>query len=288
LPRTPATPAAPAPAVAGSRPDVLLSLSGVTVRYGGTVAADAVSLEVLAGQVVGLIGANGAGKTTVLDAISGFARYTGSVQLAGRSIDGLPAHRRARSGLARTWQATELFGDLTVTGNLVVAGLRPRPGALMLDLFRPGRDARDGVADDLLGAAGLAGLAQRLPDQLTLGEQKLVSVARALAARPRVLLLDEPAAGLSGAQAEELGDELRGIAAGDLGILLVEHDVSLVMSVCDYVYVLDFGQLIAAGPPAEVRADPAVIGAYLGHAAGPATPQSPVPGPAGACAGGGR
>jgi ABC-type branched-subunit amino acid transport system ATPase component/branched-subunit amino acid ABC-type transport system permease component len=265
----------------------VLSLSGVTVRYGGMVAADAVSLEVRPGQIVGLIGANGAGKTTLLDAVSGFARHSGSVQLGGRSIDALPAHRRARAGLARTWQATELFADLTVTGNLAVAGRRPRPGALLLDLLRPGRSAASGTVDGLLGAAGLTGLAHRLPDQLTLAEQKLVSVARALALRPRVLLLDEPAAGLSAAQAGELGRELRGIVTReDVGILLVEHDVGLIMSVCDYIYVLDFGKLIAAGPPAAVRSDPAVIAAYLGHTAGPGTPPSQVPGPAGASAGG--
>ncbi len=279
----------PAPAVTGAAHSVLLSLSGVTVRYGGMVAADAVSLEVRAGQVVGLIGANGAGKTTLLDAIGGFARYSGSVRLAGRSIDGLPAHRRARRGLARTWQATELFADLTVTGNLAVAGRAARPGAVMLDLVHPGRGAADSRAGDLLRPARLAGLAQRLPDQLTLAEQKLVSVARALAARPQVLMLDEPAAGLSGAQAGELGRELRGIAArGGLGILLVEHDVSLVMAVCDYIYVLDFGHLIAAGPPAEVRRDPAVIAAYLGHAASPAAPLTPMASPPGTNAGGGR
>ena len=267
----------------------MLSLSGVTVRYGGMVAADAVSLEVRPGQIVGLIGANGAGKTTLLDAISGFARYSGSVTLAGHSLDALPAHRRARRGLARTWQATELFADLTVTANLAVAALRPRPGQLMQDLVRPGRDTADGLAEGLLGAAGLAGLAHQLPGQLTLAEQKLVSVARALAGQPRVLLLDEPAAGLSGSQAYELGRELRVIVSGDdVGILLVEHDVNLIMSICDYVYVLDFGKLISAGPPAAVRADPAVIAAYLGHAARPGTLQSPVHGPAGACAGGER
>ncbi len=286
-----ATPGSPAGAPARGTEAThaaVLSLSGVTVRYGGMVAADGVSLEVRPGQIVGLIGANGAGKTTVLDAISGFARYSGSVTLAGRSLDALPAHRRARRGLARTWQATELFADLTVTGNLTVAARRPRPGALTLDLLRPGRDTADSLADGLLGTAGLTGLAHRLPGQLTLAEQKLVSVARALAVRPRVLLLDEPCAGLSGAQARELGRELRVIVAGDdVGILLVEHDVSLIMGVCDYVYVLDFGKLIAAGPPAEVRADQAVIAAYLGQPATPGALQAPVPGPAGACAGGG-
>jgi ABC-type branched-subunit amino acid transport system ATPase component/branched-subunit amino acid ABC-type transport system permease component len=298
LDRSPQRPALATPGSPAGTPDrsaasatraAALSLSAVTVRYGGMVAADAVSLEVRPGQIVGLIGANGAGKTTLLDAISGFARHSGSVQLAGRSLDALPAHLRARRGLARTWQATELFADLTVTGNLAVAGRRPRPGALMLDLLRPGRGTADSIADRLLGAAGLTGLAQRLPGQLTLAEQKLVSVARALALRPQVLLLDEPAAGLSAAQADQLGRELRGIVTrDDLGILLVEHDVSLIMSVCDYIYVLDFGKLIAAGPPAAVRSDPAVIAAYLGHAAGPGTTPSPVPGPAGACARGGQ
>jgi branched-chain amino acid transport system ATP-binding protein len=263
----------------------VLSLTGVTVRYGGMVAADAVSLEVRAGQIVGIIGANGAGKTTLLDAISGFTQYSGSVQLAGRSIDELPAHRRARRGLARTWQTTELFADLTVAGNLAVAAARPRPGALLLDLLAPGRGSADGTAEDLLAPAGLTPLALRLPDQLTLAEQKLVSVARALALRPQALLLDEPAAGLSAAQAGELGRELRGVGRDGLGVLLVEHDVSLVMNVCDYVYVLDFGKLIAAGPPALVRRNPAVIAAYLGQAASLDAPKPPVPGPSGASAG---
>jgi ABC-type branched-subunit amino acid transport system ATPase component len=241
--------------------------NGLTVRYGGVTANDAVDLEVHRGQVVGLIGPNGAGKTTYVDAVTGFAPATGEVWLAGRRIDRMPAHRRRRAGLARTWQAGELFDDLTVADNLAVAvqgaGLR----GLAADVLRrrADRGPREPVLDDL----DLAGDAARRPGSLSLGRQKLVGVARALAGESHVLMLDEPAAGLDTHESLAFGEEVRRMADRDLGILLIDHDMNLVLGTCDLIYVLDFGRVIASGTPGEVRHDPAVVAAYLGAEVAP-------------------
>jgi ABC-type branched-subunit amino acid transport system ATPase component/branched-subunit amino acid ABC-type transport system permease component len=243
--------------------DVALRANGVSVRYGGVIANDDVSLEVRAGQIVGLIGPNGAGKTTFIDAVSGFTPFAGSLHLAGQDIGALSPHVRARAGLSRTWQSIELFSDLTVAENLRVTTDRLTARSVMWDVVAPSKGR---VADvtwplDLLGLADQAGTD---PTTLPYGKQKLVGVSRALANNPRVLLLDEPAAGLDSDESQALGCRLSAIAERGIAVLLVDHDMGLVLDVCDFVYVLDFGRVIAQGRPSEIRANPVVIEAYLG------------------------
>lgn len=236
-----------------------LEARDVTVRYGGLVAVDGVSMTVPDGALVGLIGPNGAGKTTFIDAVTGFAPARGTITLGGTRIDGWSAHRRARAGVTRTFQSLELFDELTVAENL-------RVHADPHGLGR--RDPAPTTAGDPLAVLGLEWTAALRPTALPHGTRRLVSIARALAGRPTVLLLDEPAAGLEVAETRELARRLRALVDGGVAsIVLVDHDMSLVMGVCDVVYVLDFGRCIATGPPAAVRADPAVVTAYLGGAA---------------------
>jgi branched-chain amino acid transport system ATP-binding protein len=247
-----------------------LRIDGLTVSYGGVLAVDGVSLEVPSGEVVGLIGPNGAGKTSLIDAVTGFTASRGRVRIGDRSLDDLPAHRRARAGLARTFQSVELFDELTVEENLRVAASDPRWWSPFLDAIRP----RDRHGEDVawaLEAVGLADAADAMPTALPTGRTRLVGVARALVRRPEVLLLDEPAAGLDTSESTALGARIRAIADSGIAVLLVDHDMSLVLSVCDRVAVLDFGTIIAVGPPAEVRDDPRVIAAYLGTGAAPTT-----------------
>jgi ABC-type branched-subunit amino acid transport system ATPase component len=199
-----------------------------------------------------------------VDAITGFTRYTGSVRAGTTRLDGLSPDRRRRRGLARTWQAGELFNELTVAENVRVPlqpiGLR----SVMRDLFGRASAADADDVRQILEIVGLGEHGDRKPQELSLGQQKLVGVARAMAGRPGVLLLDEPAAGLDSAESALFGTRVRTIAQGGTAVLLIDHDMSLVLEVCDVVYVLDFGNLIAHGPPAEVRADERVLKAYLG------------------------
>jgi sulfate-transporting ATPase len=228
-------------------------VKGLTVNYGGVIAVSDVSLRVPAGGIIGLIGPNGAGKTSAIDAISGFAASQGSVLLGGNRIDGLPAHQRVRRGLGRTFQALELYDDLTVDENISAAA------------FGAKGEARHGAVQRALDIVGIADLRDRHAGDLSQGQRQLVSIARACAADPRVVLLDEPAAGLDTTESAQLGERIRNIAATGTGVLLVDHDVALVLGICDYIYVLDFGSVIAEGDPAAVRSNRAVVDAYLGN-----------------------
>ena len=243
----------------------VLATTGLSVHFGGVRAVDKVDLVVEEGQLVGLIGPNGAGKTTFVDAITGFVRYTGRAELDGRNLAGMAPHARARRGLARTWQSTELFDDLTVRENLMVAAERPSWLSLAAELV--GRPAVDDAATDAaLERLELGPLADAMPSELTQGQRKLVGVARAIAMQPRLLCLDEPAAGLDTRESGELGRQLRQIADAGTATLLIDHDMGLVLTISDRIVVLEFGKVIAAGPPDEVRRDPLVVKAYLGGA----------------------
>jgi branched-chain amino acid transport system ATP-binding protein len=243
-----------------------LRTEGLSVRYGGVQALDGVDAAVAPGTLVGLIGPNGAGKTTFIDAVGGFTASTGRVTLEDQDVSGLRPHERARAGLGRTWQAADLFDDLTVRENLRVAAGRPSLRGTLWELTHGRQHDVDGI-DTALVELGIEDLADRAADQLTQGQRKLVGVARALAGRPRVLCLDEPAAGLDTEESRDLGLRLRRVVDAGTAMLLVDHDMGLVLSVCDHVIVLDFGKVIARGAPSEVRQDHAVINAYLGGAA---------------------
>jgi branched-chain amino acid transport system ATP-binding protein len=244
----------------------VLATTGLSVRFGGVHAVEDVDVEVEDGQLVGLIGPNGAGKTTFVDAITGFVRYTGTVELDGRDLTGMPPHARARLGLARTWQSTELFDDLSVRENLRVGAERPSALALAAEVVGR-RIPPDEAAHDALQLLDLAAIADAMPTELTQGQRKLVGVARAIAMKPRLLCLDEPAAGLDTRESEDLGQRLRQIASAGTTTLLIDHDMGLVLNICDRIVVLEFGQVIAAGPPDEVRRDARVVEAYLGGGA---------------------
>jgi ABC-type branched-subunit amino acid transport system ATPase component len=236
----------------------LLDVREVGVRFGGLQALDEVSLDVEAGRVTGLIGPNGAGKTTLFNVITGLqAPTTGQVVIDGDDITLAKPHVRARKGIGRTFQRLETFGTLTARDNVLV-------GAEMRRRWSRERfDVRE-VADQLIDRVGLRAVADEKVDKLPTGTARLVEVARALACKPRVLLLDEPSAGLNENETGALGSLLRELAGDGLGVLLVEHDMSFVMGACDYIHVLDFGRLIAAGSPTDIQANPDVRAAYLG------------------------
>ena len=244
----------------------VLRATDVSVRFGGVQALADVDLEVGDGELVGLIGPNGAGKTTFVDAVTGFVPYSGRIELDAGDLERLSPHSRAVRGLARTWQSTELFDDLTVRENLAVASRRPSLWQVAKELF--GTTATDsGAVDDALELVELGWAAELMPGDLSQGQRKLVGVARAIVMEPRLLCLDEPAAGLDTGESEELGRQLRALADKGHSMLLIDHDMGFVLSVCDRIYVLEFGKVIASGPPATVRKDERVITAYLGSAA---------------------
>ena len=244
----------------------VLATTGLSVRFGGVHAVEDVDVEVEEGQLVGLIGPNGAGKTTFVDAITGFVRYTGAIELDGRDLTGMPPHARARRGRARTWQSTELFDDLSVRENLRVGAERPSAVALAAEVVGR-RIPPDEAAEDALQLLDLGAIAEAMPTELTQGQRKLVGVARAIAMKPRLLCLDEPAAGLDTRESEDLGQRLRQIASAGTTTLLIDHDMGLVLNICDRIVVLEFGKVIAAGPPDQVRRDARVVEAYLGGGA---------------------
>jgi branched-chain amino acid transport system ATP-binding protein len=236
----------------------LLEVNDVTVRFAGVVALESASLAVEPGRVTGLIGPNGAGKTTLFNVVTGLqAPSAGRVVLDGRDITRTKPHKRARRGIARTFQRLEAFGSLTARDNVLVA----------LEMRRrwwPERYTPGPIADALLQQIGIAEIADVKVELLPTGSARLVEVARALAVAPKVLLLDEPSSGLDNAETRTLGALLVRLATDGLGILLVEHDMGFVMDTCAHIDVLDFGRVIARGTPAEVQANAAVQQAYLG------------------------
>lgn len=243
----------------------ILDVRGLTVNHGGLVALDDLSFQVGPGQIVGLIGPNGAGKTTCIDTLTGFTTAKrGHTKFLGQTIDGLPAHARARLGLVRTFQSLELFDDLSVRENLLISATTPTWWSTLTDVFRA-KPAANLQVDAVLAELHLTPLADRSPASLSNGQRHLVALARALVARPRLVLLDEPAAGLDPAETDELRDVLKTLPAAGTSLLLVDHDMSLVLGVCDLIHVIDFGCLIASGSPAEIRSNPVVIAAYLGQ-----------------------
>lgn len=237
----------------------LLEVEDVVVQFGGVTAVDHASFVAETGRITGLIGPNGAGKTTCFNVISGLQRPThGRVHFDGRAITRLPVHRRSRRGMGRTFQRLEAFGSLTVRDNVRVARDIHRGLAV---LVRPASADVDG----LLERVGIAEYAGERADSIPTGVARLLELARCLAAEPQLLLLDEPSSGLDEAETDAFGELLAALAAEGRAILMVEHDMDLVMSVCDDIHVLDFGRVIASGPPAAIRADAAVQKAYLGY-----------------------
>jgi branched-chain amino acid transport system ATP-binding protein len=239
----------------------VLQVEDVEVRFGGVQALKGVSLEVPDGALVGLIGPNGAGKTTLFNVITGLEKPArGRVLLGAEDVTSLPPHQRARRGLGRTFQRIEVFSSLTVHENVLAAAEARRSWT---------KDSADPVlaASEVLERVGLRDVEHDRVDRLSTGLLRLVEVARALASRPHLLLLDEPGSGLDSAESQALGELLVELVAEGRSILLVEHDVELVMRVCEEIHVLDFGQVIAHGTPDQVQRDPAVQAAYLGTSA---------------------
>jgi branched-chain amino acid transport system ATP-binding protein len=253
---------------------VLLQIDGVSKRYGGVQALNDVSFRVDRGRIKGLIGPNGAGKTSLFNCVCGVLRVdSGHIRYAGRDLHGLAPHRRARLGIARTFQTLELFRELTVLENLMVpVDAEARRGMLADALRLPRARFEENRAGEraraLLHFLGIAEVAGIPGGDLAIGIQRRVELGRALALRPTLLLLDEPAAGLDSRETAELAGVLSRIRERfGTTMLLVDHDMSLVMRVCDDIAVLDYGRLIAEGPPERIREDPTVVRAYLGESA---------------------
>jgi branched-chain amino acid transport system ATP-binding protein len=245
----------------------LLETASMSVTFGGLNAVNEVDLTVEEGQIVGLIGPNGAGKTTFIDGLTGFVRTSGRIRFDGQDIQDLPAHQRKRHGLGRTWQSLELFDDLNIRDNLRVSSEQQSVGGFFLDLVMPNRARDSSNVDFALDVLGISHLGDRMPNEISQGQRKLVSAARALAARPQLVCMDEPAAGLDTNESKEFARDLLRIRDAGMTILMVEHDMGLVLSVCDYIYCIEFGLKIAEGTPREITQNSRVIEAYLGSEA---------------------
>jgi branched-chain amino acid transport system ATP-binding protein len=234
----------------------------LSVRFGAVLAVDRVSIDCRAGELTGLIGPNGAGKTTLIDAITGFVSSKGSVRFDGADVTGWAPHRIAQAGLRRTWQSQELFDDITVRANLRVACGGTSVRHIAGDLVAP--RAAESSIESTLEALGIATFGDYMPTDLPQGQRKLLGLARALVAKPKLLLLDEPAAGLDRSETRWLGALLRRLVGAGQSMLLIDHDMSLVLTACDRIHVLQSGQVIASGDPAAIRVSEDVLAAYLG------------------------
>jgi branched-chain amino acid transport system ATP-binding protein len=245
----------PDPAPVIDAPTASLEVREVTVRFGGNIALDGVSLAAAPGIVTGLIGPNGAGKTTLFNVITGLLPPSGGqVLMEGDNVSRLRPSSRARLGMARTFQRLELFTLLSVRENIRVA----------VDIRRTGGSSPAQFVDEIIERVGLSAVADAPVGSLSTGRARLVELGRALATQPKVLLLDEPASGQDENETEVFGRLLRQLAAEGIAVVLVEHDMQLVMQVCDLIHVLDFGRIIAVGTAAEIQQDEAVLAAYLG------------------------
>jgi branched-chain amino acid transport system ATP-binding protein len=236
----------------------LLEVRGVNVRFGGNHAVRDVDLDVEAGRITGLIGPNGAGKTTTFNVITGLLEASGTIRLDGEDIGHLAPHQRARRGIARTFQRLEVFGSMTAFENILTAAEIHRSWA-----HGDKPDAR-ALTEEVLDRVGIRSVANDRVDSMPTGLARLVELGRALATRPRLLLLDEPASGLDESESESFADLLLELAADGMAILMVEHDVPLVMKVCDWIHVLDFGAILAVGTAADIQQNQLVLDAYLG------------------------
>jgi branched-chain amino acid transport system permease protein len=267
LPDRPPAPAPPDRAATATA----LDAEGITRRFRGVIALEDVSLTVRAGDIYGLVGPNGSGKTTLFNVISGLhPPETGRITIFGRDVTGARPYQVSRTGVARTFQNLRLFHRLTTRDNILAACDRTRTGWCWRYLLWPGGVIRSegemrAAAEEIIGRYGLTGVTRIIPSSLPYGTQRRIEIARAMASRPRLLLLDEPAAGLNGSEISELAGIIRDIRRGGVTVVLIEHNMGLVMSLCDRVTVLDAGRVIAEGPPETVAHDAAVVSAYLGE-----------------------